>query len=153
MTAPDILILAEPFDPENEARRFRLACPDAGAIVTFTGLVRGEGDPSLRLVLEHCPALTEREIEGFAANAFRRWPLQALAVRHRVGLLTPGEPIVFVGAASAHRRAAFEAADYVMDYLKSAAPFWKRECDARGERWIEPRAEDRRDLERWRTEP
>lgn len=150
MTAPDILILAAPFDPEEEARKLRR--PGAGAIVTFTGQVRSQGDASLRLILEHCPGLTEREIEAFAATACERWPLQALVIRHRVGRLAPGDPIVFVGAASAHRRAAFEAADCVMDYLKSAAPFWKREVDGRGARWIEPRAEDHRDLARWRAQ-
>lgn len=150
MTAPDILILAAPFDPDAEVRRLRGT--GAGAIVTFIGQVRSEGDASLRLVLEHCPGLTEKEIAAFATTACARWPLEALVIRHRVGELCPREPIVFVGAASAHRRAAFEAADFVMDYLKSAAPFWKREVDARGARWIEPRPEDRRDLERWQSE-
>jgi molybdopterin synthase catalytic subunit len=151
MTAPDILILAAPFDPEEEARRLRRT--GAGAVVTFLGQVRSEGDPSLRLFLEHCSGLTEKEIAAFAAAACERWPLEALIIRHRIGEMAPGEPIVFVGAAAAHRRAAFAAADYVMDYLKSAAPFWKNERDARGARWIEPRAEDHRDLERWRTQP
>ncbi|HBK90428.1 MAG TPA: molybdenum cofactor biosynthesis protein MoaE [Parvularcula sp.] len=149
MTTPDILVLGAPFDPEEEARRLRRT--GAGAVVTFTGQVRSDGDASLRLVLEHCPGLTEKEISAFAASACERWPLEALVIRHRVGDLFPGEAIVFVGAAAAHRRAAFEAADFVMDYLKSAAPFWKREIDGRGARWIEPRSEDRRDLARWRA--
>lgn len=151
MTNPDIQILSDPFDPEAETKTLRRACSAAGAIVTFTGQVRSEGDPSLRLILEHCPGLTRKEIEAFARAACERWPLEALVIRHRVGELAPGDPIVFVGAASAHRRAAFEAADFVMDYLKSAAPFWKREVDADGARWIEPRMGDRRDLARWRT--
>lgn len=153
MTKPDIRILSEPFDPEVESRTLRSACSAAGAIVTFIGQVRDEGDPSLRLYLESCPGLTEKEIEGFAASAFKRWPLEALVIRHRIGVMGPGEPIVFVGAASAHRRAAFESVDFIMDYLKSAAPFWKRECGAQGDRWIEPRLEDHQDLKRWQALP
>jgi molybdopterin synthase catalytic subunit len=152
MIAPCILILDAPFDPEAEALTMRRASPGAGAIVTFTGQVRLDGDPTLRLHLEHCPGLTEREIAAFAETALGRWPLEALVIRHRVGELAPGEPIVFVGAAAKHRRAAFEAADFIMDYLKSAAPFWKCERDAHGARWIEPREEDHRDRARWQTE-
>lgn len=149
MVSPDILILREPLDPEAEARCLRARAVGAGAIVTFTGVVRDDGGGALRLVLEQCPGLTANEIERFAGGVCRRWPLLALVIRHRVGEIGVAEPIVFVGAASAHRRAAFEAADCVMDYLKSAAPFWKREVTDCGSRWIEPKAGDYRDLDRW----
>ncbi len=149
MVRPDISVERAPFDPDGVARRLREAAPGAGAVVTFTGLVRAEGDASLRLILEHCPGVTEREIAEVASSACRHWPLLALVIRHRVGELKPSEPIVFVGAGAAHRRAAFEATDFMMDYLKSAAPFWKQERTDRGARWIEPRADDYRDGERW----
>lgn len=149
MIRPDIAIMIAPFDPDDEARRLREVAPGAGAVVTFAGLVRDEGDASLRLILEHCPGLTEREIEKAASAACQRWSLLALVIRHRVGALKAPEPIVFVGAAAAHRRAAFEATDFMMDYLKSAAPFWKLERTDRSARWIEPCADDYRDRERW----
>ncbi len=153
MIGTDIRIVEAPFDPEEEARRLRRDCARSGAIVTFVGLVRHDGDPSLRLILEHCPGLTEKEVLAIAETARRRWPLDALVIRHRVGELVPAEPIVFVGAAAAHRRAAFEATDFIMDHLKSAAPFWKRERSAAGERWIEPYANDYVDFDRWSARP
>ncbi|MBB5519326.1 molybdenum cofactor biosynthesis protein MoaE [Amphiplicatus metriothermophilus] len=139
-----------PFDPEAEAAHFRRRCARAGAIATFLGQVRGENGAVASLALEHYPGLTEAEIGRIAEQACARWPLEAVAIAHRVGVMAPGEPIVFVAAAAAHRRPAFEAVDFLMDYLKSEAPFWKKETGADGSaRWIEPRAEDSRDKARW----
>lgn len=145
-----IRISGAPFDPEAEAAQFRRRCAGAGAIVTFLGRTRGENGAVASLALEHYPSLTEAEIGRIAEEACARWPLEALAIVHRVGAMTPGDPIVFVAAAAAHRRPAFEAVDFLMDYLKSEAPFWKKEVGADGSaRWVEPRAEDRRDKARW----
>ncbi len=149
MTAVSVHVGAAPFDPAAEAERVRVAGRGAGAIVTFTGLVRGEGDAVEGLELRHHPTFTVKEIERLTARVAERWSLSALHVVHRVGVMAPGEAIVFVGAASAHRRDAFEAADCLMDDLKTRAPFWKREHGPDGARWIEPRAEDYADADRW----
>ena len=144
-------ILSDRFEPEAELRVFREGVEGAGAIVSFTGLVRdaaGAAEVS-GLHLQHYPGYTEHEIEAIIADASARWPLQGLLVLHRVGDLAPEEPIVLVAAASAHRRAAFEAADFLMDYLKSEAPFWKKERRSDGDRWIEPRQQDYADKARW----
>ena len=120
----------------------------AGAVVSFTGHVRAE--PGLdALVLEHYPGMTEREIARHVAEAERRWPLTGVAVIHRIGRLQPGARIVLVAAASAHRSAAFEACEFLMDYLKVRAPFWKREERADGTRWVEAKASDDDAAERW----
>lgn len=140
------------FDPDAALARFRRANVEAGAIASFIGQVRpgDANDPTESLALEYYPGLAEREIENFAADALKRWPLKAIEIIHRVGAMAPGEPIVFVAAAADHRRAAFEAVDFLMDYLKSEAPFWKQEKRASGTRWIEPRSEDYADIARWR---
>ncbi len=141
----------EPFDPAVEAKRHPLDTA-TGAVVTFTGHVRGGGDGVEALVLEHYPGMTEKEMQRIATEAERRWPLQACHVVHRYGRLRPGEPIVFVLTASAHRKAAFEAAEFLIDRLKTRAPFWKREIAATGTRWVEVRAADERAAGRWRQE-
>ncbi len=120
----------------------------AGAVVSFTGIVRGEGGVD-HLYLDWYPGLTEASMREIAEAAAARFDITALTVLHRCGKVAAGQDIVFVAAASAHRRAAFEAADYAMDRLKSDAAFWKREAGADGEHWVEPRAEDARDLNRW----
>lgn len=145
------LVSAEAFDPKAEVARFAERHRGAGAIVTFLGEVRGEDGCVDKLVLEHYPGFTDREIEAIAASAMARWPLAGIRIVHRVGALAPGEPIVFVAAAAAHRRAAFEAVDFLMDYLKSEAPFWKKEFSGGDARWIEPRDDDKRSKARWRT--
>ena len=120
-------------------------------MVSFTGLVREDaasGDVRA-LTLQAYSPMTERGIGKAVATAEERWPLTAVKVIHRTGRMLPGEAIVFVAAASAHRRAAFEAADFLMDYLKTEAVFWKKEETATGEHWIEPRAEDHEDRARW----
>ncbi len=146
-----IEISDEPFDPQAVHATFCAAHKDAGAIASFLGQVRNEKNSVKKLVLEHYPGFTEKEIQKIAADACRRWPLDGLCIVHRVGDLNPGEPIVFVATASAHRRAAFEAVDFLMDYLKSDAPFWKKEAGESSERWIEPREQDLCDKMRWRT--
>lgn len=121
---------------------------DAGAIVSFSGRVRGGTVTALEL--EHYPGMTERAIEAMVGSAARRWPLLAVQVVHRVGTLVPGETIVWLAVAAAHRAAAFSAAEYLMDYLKIAAPFWKRERDASGAwHWVEARSSDDERARRW----
>lgn len=147
----DIRIADAPFDPESELAAFRSGLANAGGMVSFLGLVRGRAGEAdvTALHLQHYPGMTEKGIAAFATEAAERWPLEALLVIHRVGAMAPGEPIVLVATASAHRRAAFEAADFLMDYLKSRAMFWKREERPDGSEWIEPRDEDYSDAERW----
>ncbi len=125
-----------------------------GAIATFTGYVRRD---NLRrevqcLELEHYPGMTEKSISAILDQACERWPLSAAAAVHRVGKLEPGAQIVWVGAASAHREAAFAACEFIMDYLKTRAPFWKRESGPEGEHWVETRAEDADRAARWGEE-
>ncbi|MEX0644412.1 MAG: molybdenum cofactor biosynthesis protein MoaE [Parvularculaceae bacterium] len=144
-----VRVLQTALDSREEARAFANENRGSGAIVTFTGQVRDDGAAVEALSLEHYPGFTESRIEEIAKEADGRWRLDGLLIVHRVGKLSPSEPIVFVAAASGHRRDAFEAVDFVMDYLKSAAPFWKKEISGGKERWIEPRAEDHTDLARW----
>jgi len=129
----------------------RLKSLSVGAIVTFTGIVRDLGDDEeiLAMTLEHYPGMTESEINKIVDDAEMRWPLDAVNVIHRVGRLLPKENIVFVGCASAHRQVAFEAAHYIMDYLKTKAPFWKKEERKSGASWVEPRANDHAAMRRW----
>jgi len=148
MTARFLQILSEAFDPETAHRSFRETISGAGAIVAFTGLVRGTKQ-DLTLTLSHYPDFTEAEITRIAALAEERWPLIGWSIIHRVGPMKANEPIVFVATASAHRRTAFEAADYLMDFLKSEAPFWKSETIDGKQSWIEPRAQDIDDKKRW----
>ncbi len=129
---------------------------DIGAIVTFTGTVRGEakGQPITAMSLEHYPGMTEAELERIEAEAHGRWPLQASLIVHRVGELRPGDNIVLVITASAHRHAAFEAAEFLMDYLKTSAPFWKKETGADGQAaWVEARDSDDSSIARWVVDP
>lgn len=123
----------------------------AGAVVTFTGVVRPGDDsrPVLALELEHYPGMTEASVRAVAEEAAARWPLEAVRVVHRVGRLMPGEQIVAVLAASSHRQAAFQAATFMMDYLKTRAVFWKREVHADGARWVESREDDHTAAARW----
>ncbi|HSP32479.1 MAG TPA: molybdopterin synthase catalytic subunit MoaE [Halomonas sp.] len=124
---------------------------DIGAMVSFTGLVRdfNETPDVTGLTLEHYPGMTERTLTGIGEQAWQRWSLQAVRIIHRVGYLEPGDPIVRVLVASAHRREAFEACDFIMDFLKTQAPFWKKEHSAQGEYWVKERHSDHKDAERW----
>lgn len=127
------------------------ACEHDGAVVTFTGKVRNHnlGDCVASLTLEHYPGMTEKSLAAIVAEAKTRWPLGRVSVIHRVGLMQPGEEIVFVGVSAAHRHAAFDGASFIMDYLKTRAPFWKRESTGGGIRWVEPRASDDEAKARW----
>ena len=149
-----VTIAAAPFDPEADIAAFRKTLNHSGAIVTFTGQVRpSSGDGSVTtLSLQHYPGMTECGIDAMLDQATERWPLEAVLVVHRVGDMQPHDPIVLVATASAHRRAAFEAADFLMDYLKSRALFWKSETGASGKVWIEPRDQDYADAARWDRE-
>jgi len=138
-----------PFDPGALLSAFATDRSEVGAVATFTGIARAEGGEATILELEAYPGFTEAEIGKIAAQARARFGLDDLLIRHRVGKIAPGEPIVFVATAAKHRRAAFEACDFLMDYLKSRAPFWKKEHGPEGARWIEPRAEDHADIARW----
>jgi molybdopterin synthase catalytic subunit len=140
------------FDPGAELAGFAKDRAEVGAVATFTGLARADGGATRVLELEAYPGFTEARIGEFAEAARARFGLIDLAVVHRVGKMAPGEPVVFVATAARHRRAAFEACDYLMDYLKSRAPFWKKEHGPDGARWIEPRAEDHADMSRWDKE-
>jgi molybdopterin synthase catalytic subunit len=140
------------FDTAQEVRALTAGRTDIGAVVTFTGTVRGDakGKAIVRMELEHYPGMTERELERVEALARARWPLQGIRIIHRIGALKPGEEIVLVVTASAHRKAAFEAAEFLMDYLKTSAPFWKKETGADGVgTWVDARDADDAALRRW----
>ncbi|WP_127957837.1 molybdopterin synthase catalytic subunit MoaE [Serratia microhaemolytica] len=126
-------------------------CDDDGAVVTFTGKVRNHnlGDGVSALTLEHYPGMTEKALAEIVDQARQRWPLQRISVIHRIGELFPGDEIVFVGVTAAHRSQAFAAAEFIMDYLKTRAPFWKREATEVGERWVEARDSDQQAANRW----
>ncbi|WP_454632181.1 molybdenum cofactor biosynthesis protein MoaE [Bradyrhizobium cenepequi] len=139
------------FDIAQEIAAMGRARTDIGAVVSFTGICRDseKGEPIAALTLEHYPGMAEAEIRRHAEEAMARWPLSGLTVIHRVGRITPGENIVLVVTASQHRQAAFQAAEFLMDYLKTSAPFWKREESARGSSWIEARDQDDAAVARW----
>lgn len=147
-----VRIQSERFDSGEEARRLVGGRTDVGAVVTFTGLCRGteDGRPLAALTLETYADMAEAEIARMIETARERWPLQDVLVVHRHGRIPPGEEIVLVVCLSVHRRAAFEAAEFLMDYLKTRAPFWKSEETVTGERgWIAAKAEDDEAAERW----
>ena len=139
------------FDVGTELAALQGGRTDIGAVASFTGLVRGhtrEDDVSA-LTLEHYPGMTERAIEAMIAEAQARFGVQAARVIHRVGRLLPGERIVLVAVAAPHRRAAFQGCEFLMDYLKTHAPFWKKEATPAGERWVDARVADDQALRRW----
>lgn len=153
MTVPVTIRIQEAdFDIAAEITALTKGRTDIGAVVSFTGLCRGiEGDDTVAaLTLEHYPGMAEEEIQRHADEAIKRWPaVTALTIVHRVGRLVPGDNIVLVLAASAHRQAAFAAAEFLMDYLKANAPFWKREERSGGSRWVEAHSRDDAALARW----
>lgn len=144
-----VRLQAEPFDPGHLLSTFTVRRTDTGGLVTFTGIARADRGEATVLELEAYPGFTETEIGRIAEEAKARFNLHDLFIVHRIGRITPGEAIVFVATAAAHRREAFQAADFLMDYLKSRAPFWKKEHGADGARWIEPTERDRSDVARW----
>src|SRR5262247_1651429 len=145
----------EDFDAAAEVAALTAGRDDVGAVVTFTGLCRGSenGQPIAALVLEHYPGMAEAEIARHVEEAERRWPLLGITVIHRYGRLAPGENIVLVVTAASHRHDAFAAAEFLMDYLKTRAPFWKSEERAEGARWVEARQADDAAAERWAPPP
>jgi molybdopterin synthase catalytic subunit len=151
---PRIKVQRERFDLHAEMTRIDNLTQDIGAIVSFTGLCRSEGGMLSALELEHYPGMAEAELTRIADDAMARWPLQALTLLHRHGVIAAGEEIVLVITAAVHRRAAFEAADFLMDYLKSRAPFWKKEhrADDEPSRWVDAKATDAVALARWVAE-
>lgn len=146
-----IRLQEEPFDASVETTRLMQRAPHAGAVAVFVGLVRpGSGDGAVtQLELQHHPRFTLKTVEDIGQDGRRRFDLEALTIIHRFGVLNPSEAIVFVGAAAEHRRAAFDAVDYLMDRLKTEAAFWKREHGPGGSRWIEARPDDHADRQRW----
>jgi len=142
------------FDVAQEIAALSEGRTDIGAVVSFSGICRGSenGEPIAALTLEHYPGMAEAEIGRHADEALSRWPLQGLTIVHRFGRIAPGENIVLVVTASSHRQAAFEAAEFLMDYLKTSAPFWKREESRKGTSWVEARDHDDDAAARW-TKP
>ena len=146
-----VRIQRDPFDTAAEAKALTRGRTDAGAAVTFTGICRGDenGEAIAALTLEHYPGMAEAEIESHVAQAAARWSLLGVTVIHRHGRIAPGEDIMMVATVSSHRAAAFEAAEFLMDYLKTRAPFWKQVEKADGKIWVEAKAEDDAAAERW----
>lgn len=142
----------EPFDAGAEAARLRQDRTDVGALVQFTGICRGaeDGQPIAALTLEHYAEMAETEIGRHVAEACARWPLSGVTVIHRYGRIQPGEDIMMVAAASSHRQAAFAAAEFLMDYLKTSAPFWKQVETADAINWVAAKASDEAAVNRWR---
>ena len=139
------------FDPGAELNALHNANLGIGAVVGFVGYVRdfNEGKEVAGMLLEHYPGMTEKALAKIEVEARERWPLLGVEILHRVGPLQPGEPIVFVGTTSAHRQSAFASCDFIMDYLKTRAPFWKKEGTTDGACWVEGRASDQAAAQRW----
>jgi molybdopterin synthase catalytic subunit len=148
---PSIRIQREAFDLSEESRRLTEGRTYIGAVVAFTGWCRDEAGALAALEIEHYAGMAEEEIGRIARKATERWPLQGLTIVHRHGRILPGEPIVLVLTASEHRQAAFEAASFLMDYLKTRAPFWKKERRADGSEgeWVTAKEEDDSAADRW----
>lgn len=145
-----IVVQEAPFDMGDEARKFAEGHTNMGAVVTFTGVVRdAEEAPLTAMEIEHYPGMTEKALTDIASQASSRWNLGDVLVIHRFGRLVPGEMIMMVATAARHRKDAFEAAEFLMDYLKSRAPFWKREVSKEGACWVAARDEDESALHRW----
>lgn len=143
-----VRVQIEPFDAAAEVASLSAGRPDVGGVVSFTGIVRAD-DNLTALTLEHYPAMTVRAMTTVAAEAEARWPLTGGIIVHRVGRLLPGEPIVLVAVASAHRTAAFQAAEFLIDWLKTKAPFWKREEVGGEARWVVAKVSDDDAAARW----
>ena len=150
-----IRVQAEDFDPGAELDALTRGNAGIGGVCSFIGLVRdmADGDRIGAMTLEHYPEMTRRRLEEIEAEAMRRWPLEGCTIIHRHGRLAPGDRIVFVATASAHRQAAFESAAFLMDWLKTKAPFWKLEETRDGERWVAARQSDDDAAARWADKP
>ncbi|WP_415921830.1 molybdenum cofactor biosynthesis protein MoaE [Tateyamaria sp. SN6-1] len=144
-----VVVQEAPFDLGQEASAFANAQSASGGVVTFSGIVRDVTGGLLTMEIEHYPGMTERALTDIATQAVDRWSLEDALVIHRHGTLRVGEQIMMVATAARHRKDAFEAAEFLMDYLKSRAPFWKREVTGAGEAWVASRDEDEDALKRW----
>jgi molybdopterin synthase catalytic subunit len=146
-----IIVTSDHFDLGTEQARLVGQRVDIGAVASFVGICRksNDGDEVSSMTLEHYPGMTEKALATIADTAQQRWPLLGGCIIHRYGVMLPGDPIVLVLVASAHRSAAFEACAFIMDYLKTDAPFWKKEVTADGERWVEARTDDDHARARW----
>lgn len=144
-----VRVQREDFDLGAELTALRHGRTDIGALVSFTGLVRDDTGDLQALELEHYPGMTESTLAEIEAEAHKRWDLNATLIVHRFGPLEPGAQIMMVAAASPHRKAAFEAADFLMDFLKSRAPFWKKETGTDGAEWVDAKEDDEEALKRW----
>jgi len=149
-----VRVQLEDFDSGAEIKRMRLARPDTGAVVAFVGQVRdlNEGAEVSAMTLEHYPGMTEKALEDIVLQARTRWGIYDALVIHRIGGLKPLDQIVLVVVTGAHRGEAFAACEFIMDYLKTKAPFWKKEQTSSGERWVDARASDDQSRQRWETE-
>lgn len=144
-----VRVQQEDFDLGAELDALRSGRTDIGALVSFTGLVRDDTGDLTTLELEHYPGMTQKALAEIETQAHQRWDLSATLIVHRYGALAPGEQIMMVAAASAHRKEAFEAADFLMDFLKSRAPFWKKETGVDGAQWVDAKEDDEASLSRW----
>ena len=144
-----IRVQAMPFDPGRELNTFSTSVAGAGAVVSFTGLVRDVSGGLSAMEIEHYPGMTEKAMGAIRADAMQRWELADALIIHRFGTLDAGDVIMMVATASRHRKDAFEAADFLMDYLKSRAPFWKKEVTRAGADWVASKADDEDALSRW----
>ena len=149
-----VRVQEEDFDLADLQRGLLAGASREGAVATFTGYVRAENEqlPVHTMELQHYPGMTEKSIHAIIIQACERWPLLAVSVGHRVGRLHPGDQVVWVGVASAHRGAAFDACEFIMDYLKHRAPLWKKELGPDGGRWVEARPEDAARADRWQDD-
>jgi molybdopterin synthase catalytic subunit len=148
-----VRLQSEPFDAAAEAKKLSRGRTDIGALVTFTGICRGDeaGESIAALTLEHYPGMAEAEIERHVAEAAARWPLLGVTVIHRYGRIQPGEDIMMVATASSHREAAFAAAEFLMDFLKTRAPFWKQVEKTGGKTWVDAKQSDDAAAGRWKS--
>jgi molybdopterin synthase catalytic subunit len=146
-----IQVQTGPIDPLGPQARLWTGQPQVGAVVSFIGLMRdvNQGDRVLKMSLEHYPGMTEQALGAIVDEAARRWELHGVQLVHRVGELRPEDPIVLVAVASVHRAQAFQACEFIIDYLKTRAPFWKKETTESGERWVEARGSDKEAERRW----
>lgn len=145
----DVRVQSDPFDAGAELNAFTAACENVGAVVSFTGITRDVADGLRVMEIEHYPGMTERALAGIVEEAQSRWELDRVLVLHRYGALRPSDPIMMVATASKHRADAFAAADFLMDFLKSRAPFWKKEQTGGNTTWVAAKDEDEDALSRW----
>lgn len=147
----NIIIQSGPFDPVAEISRLIGADASQGAVTSFIGMMRdiNEGDAVTGMYLEHYPGMTEKALQNIINSARSRWSLGAVTVAHRVGRLEPTDPIVLVAVTSQHRGEAFDACEFIIDYLKTKAPFWKKEVTMHGERWVDARESDKAAMDNW----